>query len=863
MTTRRDRVTAAETRLAIPTYTRHPARRLPGLFRQGWESLYPETRDDLLGGPRRVVRYRALVLENAHLRLTILPELGGKLWSVRDKHARADVLHVPDVVKPGLISRPGAWIPGGMEFNFPIGHHVAGMRPVPCEIIERGPAAAAVRTVYADARTGMRMTIGIRLAAGEARFTVECRLENPTALAHRWYQWTNVGVTCHDGWRFLTKSALYFTGGVIRRYPVNEHGVDISWYRNRDVATDSFMVGHREDFFGCYDYRRDGGIVHVAPWTDLAGKKYFTWGRSHQDFDSRRVFSEDGRDYAEIQTGPMESQMDYAVMPPGGSRRFESTWYPVRRIGGLEWADRRLAFAVRDGRLWLQATVPCHAAVTVGRRRFERRLSPGEPVRLPARVADGARIAIAIDGETAREFRHPLAGRQEPEAAVRRRLTRAHLRRVDWDPKTAAGALDCARRVFKADNCPRAVGYYRKALSLRPGLHRARLELADALWHTGDFAGGVRELTRLTRTPLAGEARAALARRAEAEGFFLGPVLAMPAGFERDLALAERLAGYGGFEAAARVYRRLVRERPRSWRAHYGLALYFWQVRGDRTRAAAHADRALALRPDDRDLVLELAPLFLWARRPERAAALILAAPRAVRELSIFRKLLAAARFELGQFDACFAILSRRWIDHWEGEHGHFDDYANAAAALAEAELAAGRPARALSWAELAGRYPPNLGVLWRRLHVVLAGYWRGAALEGLGRAAEARKVWRATLAAADRELEVDRRAHGRATHQFATGELAWCYGMCALRLGDRRALRGVLGWFERLRRDRLHYGGRLSDFFAGVLAELRGDFPAARRHFRRHIAASAETRLARLHLAALVKGRRRGEPAG
>jgi tetratricopeptide (TPR) repeat protein len=852
---------AVETSLVIPTYTRHPARRLPMLFSPGWESLHPETRDDLLGGPRRPVRYRAMVLENRHLRLTILPELGAKLWSVWDKNARAEVLHVPDVIKPGLISRPGAWIPGGMEFNFPTGHHVAGMRPVPCELVESGPAAAAVRSEFRDARTGMRMTVEIRLGAGEARFTIAYRLSNPTALAHRWYQWTNVGMTCHDRWRFLSKAGLYFTGGIIRRYPVNEDGVDISWYRNRDVATDSFMIGHCEDFFGCYDFRRDGGLVHVAPWRELRGKKYFTWGRSHQSYDSRRVFSDDGRDYVEIQTGPFESQLDYEIMPAGGARSFQSTWFPVRRTGGLEWADRDLAFAVREGRPWLYPAVDCRAGVAVGARRFARSLRAGRPVSLPAEVHQGTKVSVRVNGRLGREFRFPLAGRQEPGA--RARVARKHLARIDWQPKTAAGALALARRMARADCHPEAIARYRQALKFDPLRHAARLELADSLWHTGDFAGGARELVRLLDTPLAGEARKALARRADAEAFFLGPVLAEPAGPARELARAERLAGCGGFEAAARAYRRFLAGRPRCWRGHYGLARYFWLARSDRRRAVRHAERALALRPGDRDLVIELAPLFLWARLPRRAAELILGAPRAVRDLSVGQKLLARAHFELGEFAESFAILSRRRLYNWEGETAHYDNHANCAAALAERELSAGRPERALRFAGAAGVYPPNLGLIWRRMGVALPGYWRGAALERLGRREEARRAWREALAAADREHEVDRRAYGRRSHEFATDELAWCYGMCAVRLGDRRTLRRALAALERLRRDRLHFGGKCSDYFDGVVAELRGDLARARRCFRRHVRKSPETRLARLHLAALAEGRRRGEPAG
>jgi tetratricopeptide (TPR) repeat protein len=292
------------------------------------------------------------------------------------------------------------------------------------------------------------------------------------------------------------------------------------------------------------------------------------------------------------------------------------------------------------------------------------------------------------------------------------------------------------------------------------------------------------------------------------------------------------------------------------------MALHCWHVRADRERAARHAERALALRPGDRDLIIELVPLLLWAKLPRRAAEIILGAPRTVRALSVCRKLLARAHFELGEFAESFAILSRRRLYNWEGELATQDNFANCAAALAERELAAGRPERALGFAAAAGAYPENLGVIWRRMNVVLPGYWRGAALEALGRGAEARRTWRGALAAAEAELLVDRRAYGRRYHEFATDELAWCYGMCAARLGDRRTLRQALAALERLRRDRLHYGVKPSDFFEGVLAELRGDLSAARRHFRRHIRGAPETRLARLHLAALAAGRRRGEPS-
>lgn len=851
---------AFESSLPLITYVRRPARRLPCIFRQGHDSFFPETRDDILDGPRRKVRYRALVLENEHLRLTVLPELGGKLWSLYDKRARAEVLHVPDVVKPGLISRPGAWVAGGMEFNFPAGHHINATRPVACRITSAGPEEAAVAIALPDTHTGMRMDVELRLAAGEARFSIGFRLANPTALSHRWYQWTNVGVTCHEGWQFLSKARWYFTGGAVCDYPVNDAGTDISWWKNRDIATDSFMIGHCEDFFGCYDHRRDGGIVHVSPWRDLRGKKYFTWGRSHKSFDSERIFTENGADYVEIQTGPLESQMDYEIMAPGASLAFESVWFPFRKLGGLEWASRDLAFAVRGGRPWLYPAVDCNVEITIGGKRFTRALRAGSPASLPARVAKGTRVGIAVNGRLEREFSFPLVGRQE--AGAPERITHKHLRRIDWDGKTAPGALEAARRMVLWDAYPRAIQLYRLALKKNPALHEARLGLAEALWHTADFAGGARELRKLARTPLAAQARSVLSRLPAARAEFMKPVLAAPEGPARDRALAENLAGRGGFEAAARVYRRIAARRPKCWRARYGLAQYEWQVRGRREEAVRHALKALALRPGDRDLVIELAPLFMWARRYDLAVKTITDAPRSVHELSINQKMLALALFELGRFEECWKIVTTRRLHQWEGETAHYDCFVSCGAVLAERALARGDARGALRYAETAAGFPPELGLIWRPMGQTLPAYWRGLALERLGRVEEARGVWRAALDAADDDHRVAVRAHRKKAFELASDELGWSYGMCAMKLGERARVRQVLRSMERLRRARLHWGIKSSDFFEGVRAELAGRLAVAAGHFRLYAEQTPAPMLTRLHLAALEKGHRRGELA-
>lgn len=841
--------------LTIPTYAHPPERRLPVLFRrQG--NIYPERLDDILGGAKRDVAYAALVLENEYLRLTIVPELGGKLWSVFDKSASQETLYVPDCIKPGLIAHPGAWIPGGMEFNFPIGHHPRTMRPIPCAILDPGPDQAAAVISQVCRRTGLRLTLHIRLRAGEARFHVDYEALNPTPLDHSWYQWTNVGMLANDDWQFLSKSRWFTAGGSIRRYPVGESGIDNSFFRNRDVCSDTFMVAHREDFGGCYDHGRKHGLAHVAPWRQMRGKKYFTWGRRYAECSDGAVFCDNGAHYVEIQFGPLETQMERAMLAAGQGFSYGETWIPFRGIGGFDWADRDLLFNVAAGAGWLYAAVPLRVRVAVNGQRAEHELRPAQPVRLAGHIKPGDTVELHVNGRLARAFRFPLVGRQEPGGAARAR--RQYGRGPAGSPRNAPEFLAAARRAALADTWADAVGYYRKSLALAPRQLPARFELADALWHTGDFDAGAAELRGLLKGTHAARARLKLAQRAVAEAAFRAPALAMPEGAARDLALAEQFAGYGGYEAAAALYRRLARSAGADPRVHYGLAICNREVRQNPARALQHARHALKLSGSARDYLVELGPMFIAAGRHREAMAFIRAAPPDVRQLSMVRKLLIQAWFELGEFARCQAMFREPGRLHsWEGDFLMADLFVLSATALAERALRNGDLAAAERWVRRAEHLPATLGTQHRALGYPGAGFWRGAVYERQGRPDDARRVWRATLTAWEDERE--------ARMEYVDDVLGWqvnsfenvfLMGRCALCLGKGDLIRRAL----RFCRDSARR--RNTSFLKGIAAELGGDFKAAAGYYRKHIAlAPGCARLARLHLAAVSAGRRRGEP--
>ena len=851
--------TATWKKLVLPTYVRQPTRALPILFWDTSQNIYPDVRDDFLGQRKVDVTYDAAVLENEHLRVTIIPALGGKVWSIVDKNAGQEALHVPDCVKPGLIWLAGAWIPGGMEFNFPAGHHVDGMHFLPTEITGAGPDIATVRVTRTCRRTGLVMLIDISLRAGEARFGVCLTLHNPTAVSQRWYQWTNVGVPASPDWQFQCK-ATHFTGDLLHAdtYPITRQGSDFSWYRNRLSPGDAFMAGCQEDFFGYYDHGRRHGLMHVAPWQQLPGKKYFTWG-CDPIFNSPASYNETGKEYIEIQTGPMETQGHWAMMVPGESRALAGHWFPIAATGTVEWSDADLVLGISDGRPCLFATVPLAVSLVIDGTRHEVALQPGWPSVVDAAIATGAKVEIWKNGELARAFVFPLKGRTEKGLQRRMKSQKFY---EDTAPKTAQAAAESARLAALHNANAAAVKRYRLALERRPSWHAVRLEYAESLWRCGDFRGGTTEFRKLLKSPLAAQARTFLARRGKAEAAFLAPAEAVPAGPERQLLLAERYAGYGHYEGALRIYRGLLRTNPDHPRVHYGLACYYWRVKADRRQAVRHADRAFEGGGPRRDCLIELAPLYLWAGAYESLLRHADADP-ATRDLPAIRKFVARARFEIGQPEAALAALRFAPIPDYEGETFAAEAYLSAVLVLTASALEAGDLQRAREILALGDAAEVDRLFFIKRMGsaVPRRKVLEGIILHRMGQRDEARKCWEEVLAPLSGKpvLPVWGDWGGP-----ASAEAMYARGRSAILLGERRTIRRILrllaqhgkavGKFWEKRKTAPAY-------WEALLAELAGDYKRARRLLEKVVSEAPSLYMAKLHLAAVIRGRRYLQP--
>jgi tetratricopeptide (TPR) repeat protein len=342
------KVQAWEGTITIPTYAWHDD--VNPVFTEYESSIYyPYTRQDLISKQKADRVYRALFLENEYLRVTCLPELGGRIHSVFDKTTNEEMFHKNDVIKPALIAMRGAWIGGGIEWNVgPHGHTVTIVSPVDAVLVQNDDGSATLVVGNTEKMFRTRWTVRLTLHPGKAYLDEAIRLFNPTDGVHPYYFWNCTGFPNLPGTRFIYPMTLGtdHAGTTFFRWPINE-GRDLSWLKNYDTMSSIFAYDCVFDFFGAYDVDRNRGIVSYANHHEVKGKKAWTWGKDDFGVVSQMSLSDagpEGAQYIEVQTGPLLTQADYGMLYPRQAIAWNEYWYPVHGLGdGFEYATRDAA----------------------------------------------------------------------------------------------------------------------------------------------------------------------------------------------------------------------------------------------------------------------------------------------------------------------------------------------------------------------------------------------------------------------------------------------------------------------------------------------------------------------------------------
>jgi len=286
--------------------------------------------------------WRAIYLENEYLKCSVLPDIGGHLYTCIDKISGQSMFYANSSIKKAAVGYRGAWAAFGIEFNFPVSHNWVSMSPVDFAFHKNADGSASVIVGNIDRVYGMEWIVELTLRPKSTLLEERVTLSNRSDVRHRFYWWNNAAARISDDSQIVYPMRFAASHGFteVVRWPVDEDGHDLSVIRNHVYgAVSLFAHGSREGFMGVWNPATRTGTVHFADYEELPAKKIWSWGVDEEGMDWRKALSDDDSGYVEIQAGLFRNQETYAFMEPRQSIHFSEYWMPVREIGGISRAN--------------------------------------------------------------------------------------------------------------------------------------------------------------------------------------------------------------------------------------------------------------------------------------------------------------------------------------------------------------------------------------------------------------------------------------------------------------------------------------------------------------------------------------------
>ena len=303
---------------------------------------YPYTlRNEITNVPKQH-HWRAIYLENEYLKCSVLPDLGGHVYTCIDKISGQPMFYANPSIKKARIGYRGAWAAFGVEFNFPVSHNWVSMSPVSFAYATHADGSASVTVGNIDRPYGMEWSVELILRPACTVLEQHVILSNRSDVRHRFYWWSNAGVQVWDDSHieYPMRFAAAHGFAEVQPWPVDPQGKDLSIIRNQtDGPVSLFVHGSRENFMAVWNSHTNTGTAHFSDYTELPAKKIWSWGVDPDGLDWREALSDNKSAYVELQGGLFRNQETYAFLEPRQKIAFTEYWMPVRDTGGISRAN--------------------------------------------------------------------------------------------------------------------------------------------------------------------------------------------------------------------------------------------------------------------------------------------------------------------------------------------------------------------------------------------------------------------------------------------------------------------------------------------------------------------------------------------
>src|SRR6476659_9907094 len=330
--------------------------------------IYPYYRFDGYTDKRVQKEWKVVELENDYIKVMILPEIGGKIWTAIEKSTGKFFIYYNHTVKFRDVAMRGPWTSGGLEANFGIIGHTPNCA-TPVDYLTRtnddGSVSCFIGVLDLLTRTNWR--IEINLPKEKAYFTTQSFWYNSTSVEQPYYHWMNTGIKAKGNLEFIYPGNNYIEDeGEYAGWPVNKtNGKKISFYeQNNFGGYKSYHVfGKYTDFFGGYWHDDDFGMARYSPHDDKAGKKIWIWGLSGQGMIWENLLTDTDGQYVEVQSGRLFNQsapgssftpFKHRSFAPYATDTWKEYWFPVLQTKGFVEANEYGALNTKYENGWLK-----------------------------------------------------------------------------------------------------------------------------------------------------------------------------------------------------------------------------------------------------------------------------------------------------------------------------------------------------------------------------------------------------------------------------------------------------------------------------------------------------------------------------
>jgi hypothetical protein len=271
-------------------------------------------------------KYHFIVLENEHMKVTVCPDLGGKVVSMIHKPSGKEVLYQPGVVRYTRILPRFYFTAGGIEVSFPISHSPSQNEKLLYKIDSSG-GRTYVTCGERELRFGMQYSIEYSLGTQDDFLTQRVVYTNPGMEAYPWMSWSNAALPSAPDTKY------FFPKGKVLRHASAIDTIDWQTQGPKTEADIKEMTGYfwrtkDANAFGAYTASFGTGLYHIADEKIAPGVKLWSYGTA-EDSAWALLSTAKHQTYIEVQGGPLSDQSIKTELQPKQTKWHVEYWFPT------------------------------------------------------------------------------------------------------------------------------------------------------------------------------------------------------------------------------------------------------------------------------------------------------------------------------------------------------------------------------------------------------------------------------------------------------------------------------------------------------------------------------------------------------